>query len=105
MREIWLRCWKCLPSCSDEGIVQCRQSQLERLEAERDSLRQRVSDLEAEKASRVDEVALSVLREKAAAMEQSSREAALRNTELERKGMQLEEENRQISSQCVEMQR
>lgn len=72
---------------------------------ERDSLRQRVTDLEAEKASRVDEVALSVLREKAAAMEHSSREAALRNTELERKGAQLKEENCRITDQCAEMQR
>ena len=69
-----------------------RQSEVSRLQAERDLLLARVQALEKEKESKIDESALAVLREKAAALEQHHRESIRHCTELEHRCEELEKQ-------------
>ena len=82
----------------------CRQSQLQRLEAERSFLASRVHELEQEKATRVDEGAFAALRETSTALEQRYRDSVRQITQLERRVNELELEMEESRTQCVNMQ-
>ena len=104
MRQLSVPFSKYHPSCRHNQRIGCRQSQLQRLEAERSSLIARVSELEQEKATRVDEAALAALRETSSALEQRYRDSVRRITELERRVNELEIEAEKDQTQCVNMQ-
>ena len=80
-----------------------RQSEINRLQKERDVLEERVRTLEQEKESRINESALSILREKAAALEIHHRESIQRCTELEFRCDDLERQLRAITEQYEEV--